>query len=449
MARLMALAGQLQRRALRSRELIERALARIADPAGEGARTFLRVYAAQARAQADAVDLLREAGASLPPLAGVPVSVKDLFDVAGEVTTAGSRVLRSRSAATQDAEVVSRLRRAGLIVVGRTNMTEFAYSGLGINPHYGTPRNPFERAAARIPGGSSSGAAVSVSDEMAAGALGTDTGGSCRIPAALTGLVGFKPTACRVPLEGVLPLSPTLDSVGPLGTTVECCALLDAVIAGESLSAPAPWPLRALRLLAPRTLVQDELETAVAARFGHAFDELARAGVCIVSDALEELHALPEINAKGGFSAAESYTAYGELLARHPEQVDPRVAVRILKGREQSAADYVRLRQAREQLIARLQQRTAPYDALIMPTVPRVAPRLEELQSDTDYFRANSLMLRNPAIANFLDRCAISLPIQEPGTAPIGLMLVGEHRADRRLLAIARGIETLLSPPAG
>jgi aspartyl-tRNA(Asn)/glutamyl-tRNA(Gln) amidotransferase subunit A len=438
---LMQLAERLRSGELRSRELVEQALARIAAPSGEGARTFLRVYAEHARVQADALDRLRAAGAALPPLAGIPVSIKDLFDVAGEVTTAGSRVLASSAPAREDAAVVTRLRTAGLIVLGRTNMTELAYSGLGINPHHGTPLNPFDRAGRRIPGGSSCGAAISVTDDMAAAALGTDTGGSCRIPAALTGLVGFKPTAERVPRAGVMPLSTTLDSVGPLGRTVECCALLDALLCGQAPSAPEAFPLAGLRLLAPQNYVLEGLEAPVARAFERSLSELSRRGAQITRAAFAGLERLSDINAKGGFSAAEAYARYRVPLETHLEQFDPRVALRILKGREQSAADYLELIDARRALCALAAATTAAFDATVMPTVPAIAPRLEELQSDASYFRANALMLRNPAIANFLDRCAVSVPMQQADEPPMGLMLMGEHGEDRRLLAIARAVE--------
>jgi len=444
----MQLAGELAAGRRSARQLTEECLERIADPQGQGAATYIKVLATQARAQADAIDRLRAAAVGLSPLAGIPVSVKDLFDIAGHVTTAGSRVLRSRPAASADARVVSRLRAAGLIILGRTNMTELAYSGLGLNPHYGTPLNPFDRATGRIPGGSSSGAAVSVTDAMAHGALGTDTGGSCRIPAALCGIVGFKPTARRVPRAGVMTLSSTLDSVGPLARTVGCCALLDAVIAGEEVRVPDPCSLRALRLLLPQSYVLEDLEPAVAQSFERALGALSGAGAHIARAPLAELLRLPQIHAKGGFSAAESYAEYREILDREPDAIDPRVAVRILKGREQTAADYLELQRARTAMQRSVRQLTAGFDAVVMPTAPIVAPPVDELADDTSYFRANALMLRNPAIANFLDGCAISLPIQQAGEAPVGLMLMGDQGQDRALVAIARAVESVVSPPA-
>src|ERR1019366_577298 len=254
-----------------SRALVRACLARIDDARGEGGRTFLYVDRAAALARAEAVDALRARGVTVPPYAGIPISIKDLFDITGQVTRAGSIVLAERAPATMDAVSVERLRHAGFVLICRTNMTEFAFSGVGLNPHYGTPLNPWERSRGRIPGGSSSGAAISVTDGMAFAGLGTDTGGSCRIPAALTGLVGWKPTAERVSCEGVLPLSPSLDSVGWLARSVSCCAILDAVVAGNgSLAEPARASLRGRRFAVPQTLVFDDIEPEVEKTFERA-----------------------------------------------------------------------------------------------------------------------------------------------------------------------------------
>ena len=449
---LLKLAADLDAGRLRARRLIEECLARIADTAGQGRAAFLKVYEARARLEADAVDALRASGAHLPPCAGIPISIKDLFDVCGDVTTAGTQVLAARPPAVRDALSVQRLRAAGFILIGRTNMTEFAYSGLGMNPHYGTPLNPFDRATGRIPGGSSSGAAVSVTDGMAAAGIGTDTGGSCRVPAALTGIVGFKPTQHRVPREGVLPLSPTLDSVGPLARSVACCAVVDAVLSGAQElreAVPEAFPLRGLRLLAPQSFVLEDLDASVAGALERALALLAQRGVIVVPAPLAELKRLPEINAKGGFSAAESYAEYAELLGRDPPVLDPRVAVRIAKGGEQSAVDYIRLGQERRALRARVARVTAEFDAVVMPTTPIIAPVVTDLAGDAAYFRANGLVLRNPAIANFLDRCSISVPIERLGEPPVGLMLMGEHGEDCKLLAIARAIEAALETQRG
>jgi aspartyl-tRNA(Asn)/glutamyl-tRNA(Gln) amidotransferase subunit A len=429
-----------------SRALIDDCLDRIKDPSGEGARTFLKVYGEEARAAAETFDRLRRKGGTPSRYAGIPVSIKDLFDVAGEVNTAGSVVLKDAPPASRDATCVARLRNAGFVPIGRTNMTEFAFSGLGINPHYDTPRNPYDRKTGRIPGGSSSGAAVSVTDGMAVAALGTDTGGSCRIPAALCGIVGFKPTAKRVPTAGTMPLSQTLDSIGPLAPTVACCAVIDAVLAGEVPADLPAFPLDGLRLAVPQTLVLDGLDKHVSAAFAAALRALSAAGVRIIDIPLRELAELAQVNAKGGFAAAEAYAIHRPLMKVKREDYDPFVLTRLERGKEQDAADYIELLWAREDLIARLAPLTAPYDALLMPTVPMIAPTLRELDAEEAARTANLALLRNPALVNFFDRCAISIPCHKAGDAPVGLMLVGENGGDRRLLAIAAAVEKLVSP---
>jgi aspartyl-tRNA(Asn)/glutamyl-tRNA(Gln) amidotransferase subunit A len=432
----------------KSRELIELSLARIADKSGEGARAFLKVHAEEALAAADFYDRLRARGAAPSRFAGIPVSLKDLFDMAGDVTTAGSLALRDAAPAKADAPAVTRLRAAGFIPVGRTNMTEFAFSGIGVNPHYGTPLSPHDRKSARIPGGSSSGAAVSISDRMALGAIGTDTGGSCRIPAALCGVVGFKPTAARVPTQGVFPLSSSLDSVGPLAASVGCCAILDCVLAGEPVAELAPCPLDALRLAVPQTMVLDNVEPAVAQAFDAALNRLRNNSARIVDIPLRELDELRAINAKGGLAAAQSYALHRPLIAKAEKTYDPRVLVRILRGREQDAADYIDLLEARADFTRRVRAVTAPYDALVMPTVPVLPPRVVDVEPDDAYRRINMLVLRNPSIVNFIDGCSISIPCHRAGDAPVGLMLFGAHGSDRRLLSIAAAIEKVVSPAA-
>jgi len=426
-----------------SRALVDEALARIGDPAGEGRRCFLRVYAEEARQAADAQDRLRKAGYVLSPLAGIPVSIKDLFDVAGERTLAGSKALDDAPPATTDAPVIARLRAAGAVLIGRTNMTEFAYSGIGINPHYGTPGNPYDRA--RIPGGSSSGAPVSVADGFAAVAIGTDTGGSVRSPAAFCGVVGFKPTQKRIPREGATPLSTTLDSIGPLGRSVACCAVTDAILAGEAPVVPPAAPVEGLRLGVPRTLVLDDLDREVAVAFESACSALSRAGARVLDLPLTELGEYPQINANGGFSPPEAYAWHADLIARRGADYDQRVRVRIERGKSISAAEYVRLVARRAEFIARIDARTAECDALIMPTLPLIAPPISAFEKDEDYWRLNGRALRNTSIINFLDRCAITLPIEPPGTAPVGLMAVGRHGDDQRLFSIALALEAILT----
>jgi aspartyl-tRNA(Asn)/glutamyl-tRNA(Gln) amidotransferase subunit A len=428
-----------------SRALIEATLARIADPTGEGTRTFIKVYSDTARAAADAQDRLRAAGYVASPLAGLPVSIKDLFDVAGERTLAGSKALDDMPPAKHDAPIVARLRAAGAILIGRTNMTEFAFSGVGINPHFGTPGNPCDRRC--IPGGSSSGAAVSVADGGAVVAIGTDTGGSVRIPAALCGLVGLKPTQKRISRAGATPLSATLDSIGPLANSVACCAIVDAVMAGEEPIAPPPVPIEALRLGVPQSFVLDDLAPAVATAFADACKRLSRMGARIVDLPLTELDEYRAINVKGGFAPIEAYAWHRPLLARRGDEYDPRVRTRIERSGAMTAVEYVDLCAARADLIARVAARTADFDALLMPTVAITAPPIAAFARDEDYFRLNALILRNPSIINFLDRCAVTLPTHEAGAMPIGLMVVGEHGGDRHLLALARGIEAAIGVP--
>ena len=418
--------------------LVEQALARIDDPKGEGKRAFVKVYKAQALAAAEASDLQRKAGLVPSPLAGLPVSIKNLCDVAGETTLSGSIALDDAPPAQQDAPVVARLRAAGAVIVGSTNMSEFAFSGVGFNPHYGTPGNPADRA--RVPGGSSSGAAVSVADGMAVAALGTDTGGSVRIPSAVCGLVGFKPTARRVPIEGVIPLSTSLDSIGPLANSVECCAIVDAVFAGEPIAVPEAAPLAGLRFGVPRQVVLEEVDTTVARAFERACKALAAKGVKVEPIDLPQLDELPAINAKGGFAAAEAYAWHRKLIARRGKDYDQIIHPRILRGQEMSAADYIELLQARADLQKRVAAVTSNYDAVIMPTCAIVAPTLEEVSTAEGFTRKNLLLLRNTALGNFLDRCAISLPCQAADELPVGFMLMGETMADKRLLAIARAV---------
>jgi aspartyl-tRNA(Asn)/glutamyl-tRNA(Gln) amidotransferase subunit A len=428
-----------------SRALIEAALAQIADPAGEGARTFTKVYSNSARAAADAQDGLRAAGYVASPLAGLPVSIKDLFDVAGERTLAGSKALDDMPPAQHDAPIVARLRAAGAILIGRTNMTEFAFSGVGINPHYGTPGNPADRRC--IPGGSSSGAAVSVADGGAIVAIGTDTGGSVRIPAALCGVVGLKPTQKRISRAGATPLSTTLDSIGPLANSIACCAIADAVMAGEEPVVPLPVAIERSRLGVPQGFVLDDLAPEVATAFANVCSSLSRAGARIIDLPLTELSEYRTINAHGGFAPIEAFAWHRSLLARRGSEYDPRVRTRIERGGGMTAVEYIELCAARSDLIARVAARTIDFDALLMPTVAITAPLIAAFARDEDYFRLNALILRNPSLINFLDRCAVTLPIQPPGAMPVGLMVVGEHGGDRHLLAVARGIEAAIAAP--
>ncbi|MDR3489289.1 MAG: amidase [Bradyrhizobium sp.] len=442
---LAALAEDLDSGRSSARHLVDECLARIADTSGEGSRTFIHVDAEAAIEAAEAMDRLREVKAAPSAYAGIPVSIKDLFDIKGQVTRAGSRALDDSPAAEADAPVVARLRRAGFIVIGRTNMTEFAYSGIGINPHYGTPKGAWQRSVGHVPGGSSSGAAVSVVDGMAHGALGTDTGGSCRIPAAYNGIVGFKPTQRRVPLDGGVPLSFSLDSFGPLARTVGCCAVLDAVLADEPVIPLQPRPIRGLRLAVPTTIVLDELDDAVARTFDRVLETLSRQGALIERIEVPEFLDVAQMNAKGGFAAAESYAWHRYLIASKGDIYDPRVASRIMRGESQSAADYVDLLGARRSLIARIAVRLAPYDAMILPTTANTPPRIADLVADDKAFTgANLLALRNCSLINVIDGCAISLPAHREGEVPVGLMLAATGGADRRIFELAAGMEGVI-----
>ena len=428
-----------------SRQLVEQSLAAIKDPQGEGARTFLLVHDSEALAAADRVDAQRRGGSKLPALAGIPISIKDLFDEAGVVTLGGSKVLVGAPPAARDSTVVERLKKAGAVIVGRTNLTEFAYSGLGINPHYGTPKNAFDRTTGRIPGGSSSGAAISVTDGMVAGAIGTDTGGSIRIPAALNGLVGFKPTARRVPLDGVLPLSFTLDSAGPIAKTVADCALLDEVLAAETDGVPASARLRGLRFAVPKTVFQEDLSPAVASAFAAALGRLSVAGATIIELPMAEFAQAAAVNPRGALASAEAFSWHRQWMKDGAEKYDPRVMARIRPGEKITAADYIELLELRKRFIRAINAAASGYEAMLMPTTLDTAPTIAEASKDDEsYFRLNGRMLRNPAIVNLFNGCALSVPCHDPGSAPVGMMIAGTQNSDRKILAIGLAVEEVV-----
>ncbi|GAB1385575.1 amidase [Melaminivora sp.] len=430
-----------------STERTERALAAIEAAGDEGRRIFTRVYAEAALQAAQAADQRAASGISLGPLDGRIVSIKDLLDVAGEPTTAGSAVLRQAAPAQRDALVVQRLRAAGAVLIGKTNMTEFAFSGIGINPHYGTPGNAHD--ATRIPGGSSCGAGVSVVHGMAEIAIGTDTGGSIRIPAALAGIAGFKPTQARVPRTGALALSYTLDTIGPLAASVQDCAQADAVLAGQPWQALPARQLAGLRVGVPRGALLADADAPVLAAFEQALARLSGAGVRLVDMALDDwLLAPARLQQAGSLAAAEAAHIHRERLERAPEQLDPRVLARIRPGQDVAAAHYVGLLQARSRLQAELDAQLQDVDLLALPTLPILPPRIADLLADDAAFmRANALMLRNPSVFNFYDLPALSLPMGRMASAgglPFGLMLVGQRQCDRQLLALAAALQALL-----
>lgn len=442
MKTIRTLAAELQDGKVSSVKLTEQALARIAQHHAQGGAAYVSVDADRALEAAHASDVARAAGIVPSLLAGLPVSIKDLFDVRHQITAAGSRVLAQAPAAQHDAVAVARLRHAGAILLGRTNMSEFAFSGLGLNPHYGTPCHP--ATPLRISGGSTSGGAVSVAGDMAVMALGTDTGGSVRIPSAFCGLTGFKPTARRVSLEGAVPLSTTLDSAGPLARSVDCCAIADAILSSETLVTDA-MALTGLRLGVTDDVVNDGMDDTVRDAFQLALARLQSAGALIQRFSFPELKELSGVNSGGGFSSAESWAWHRRLLDASEQAYDPRVVRRIRRGAHQSAADYIDLLTARRRLIDQTKRRLSAFDAWVMPTVPVVPPLLQPLIDDDEaFFATNALVLRNPSLINFLDGCALTLPCPARQGWEAGISLCGMHGDDARILAIGRAVEAVL-----
>jgi len=435
---LSSLAKALAEGATTSGALVEATLQAIAaDP-----RAFTAVDVDGARAAAQLTDRLRAGGVPPSAYAGIPVSVKDLFDVAGEITAAGSLILASAAPAARDAEVIARLRAAGLIIIGRTQMSEFAFTGLGLNPHGPQPPNPHDRA--RVPGGSSGGAAVSVALGQVVGAIGSDTGGSVRVPAAFCGLVGFKPTQRRLSRAGVFPLSASLDSIGPIARNVDDCGILDGLMADERLPPAPPTDIKSLRLGVPNHYFLEGLTSEVAQAWTDSLKVLSKAGARIEYFDFPELDRIPRINAAGTITNAEAFALHRRLgLLTQRDRYDPNVLSRIDVGAGMSAADYLDLLEARAALRTDADRRTSFYDAILAPTAPILPPRIESVSDAGAFARANGLALRNASVVNLLDRCAISLPMACE-TAPCGLMMIGETLGDARLLAAAGAVESVL-----
>lgn len=381
------------------------------------------------------------------PLAGLAVSIKDLFDVAGQTTAAGSVVLQGAPSAAQDSVAVARLRRAGAALIGRTNMVEFAYSGVGINPHFGTPANACAADQPRLPGGSSSGAAVSVASGAAFIGLGSDTGGSIRIPAALNGIVGFKSTARLVPTDGALPLSSTLDTVCALTRSVRDAMLAHEVLTQRRVTRSSA-SLGAYRLAVANTLMLDGLDATVSRAWQRSLATLRAAGAQIEEIALSEINEMAQLQITGGFSAAESYAWHRHLLEHQAQHYDPRVAMRIKRGATISASDYITLHAERKKWIARMEFALRGFDAVLSPTVPIVAPPIAEVapgpERDADFFRINAQLLQNTSVINMLDGCALSLPCHSADELAVGLMVWSGALRDDTVLNIAFQIERLL-----
>jgi aspartyl-tRNA(Asn)/glutamyl-tRNA(Gln) amidotransferase subunit A len=422
-------------------ERLTAALARIDDPKGEGARACLTVYREQARAAAEAADARVRTHVTLGPLDGAIITIKDLFDVAGEVTRAGSKVIAAHGKpAAVDAPAIHRLRAAGAVIVAKTNMSEFAFSGIGANPHFGTPGNPADRA--RIPGGSTSGGAIAVGDGMCEITIGSDTGGSTRIPAALCGIVGFKPSKWRIPTTGAFPLSSTLDSIGPMARTVSACAKADAVMAGEEPHPFEPAPFAGLRVGIPQGMPVDNLDETVGKRFAAALDDLRKAGARLTDEKMALIDEVAPVNAKGGLVPPEGLAVHSERVAQYGDQVDPNIRVRIERARTITAGTYLEMIEARTRLVKAMDARLADLDVIAMPTCPIVAPTLAEVEAPDMWSRKNAMVLRNTSLGNFFDLTAISLPIPGSGL-PVGLMLMARNGHDHRLFRIAAAVERL------
>ena len=424
-------------------EQIQHVLQAAREPAAR--HVFTRLYDEPAMREAQRIDQQRQRGEPLGPLAGLPISVKDLYDVAGETTRGGAVVCEGEPAAQADAPAVDRLRRAGAVVVGKTAMSEFAFSGVGINPHDGTPRNPADPRVARIPGGSSSGAAVSVALGLCVAGLGSDTGGSIRIPAALCGLVGFKNTQSRVPTTGAMALSRTLDTVCAMTRSVRQAIVVDSVLSGETLAVTAK-PLSAYRVLIPETVMFDDIEPAVAQAFERSAQALSRAGVTLVRAPAPWVAEVASLNAPGGLSPIEGWAEHRHRIAERMDQLDPRVAARMVLGRDVLAADYLQLLRQRQSWRQRVEHVLTGFDAVMCPTVPVVAPAIEPLvKHDEAFFAANRLLLRNTFVFNFLDGCSISVPCHVAGELPVGLMLSAPGGRDADLLGLALSVEAALA----
>ncbi len=421
---------------------LETALARIADPVLEGATVFTETFPESVRAEAAASDHRIAAGESRGPLDGRIVSVKALCDIAGLTTTSGTSVLRGQPPAKRDALAVARLKAAGGVVVGRTVMTEFAFSAVGLNPHDGTPGNPYDRT--RIAGGSSTGAAISVAAGMAEIALGSDTGGSIRIPAALCGVTGFKPTSGQIPLDGVFPLSPTLDTLGPIARTVKDCADTFAILKGETptdLANLAPSDIRITRLSGR---LVDDAEPVVAEALDRAFATLAAGGINIVPGDIEaELDLMATLDGIGFFPAVELAATLKMLGFTSFDGVDPRTVARITVGQNTLAVDYLAMQARRLSIIAAMDARLASGEILALPTVPITAARISDVEDPAEFHRVNGLLLRNTRVGNLFDLPAISLPVASKG-APVGLMLMAGRGQDERLLAVAATVGAAL-----
>ncbi len=443
-----AMAEALHQRKLSASELTARAI--MAIEACPDQAIFINLTKARALREAAASDARRARGATLGPLDGLPIAHKALIDLSGEVTSAASMLLaRTAPPAERDADVAAALSAAGMVTLGHVNMTELAFSALGLNPHFGTPRNPHGADGPRVPGGSSSGSAVAVARRLVPAATGSDTGGSIRTPAAFNGILGFKGSSGRYSMRGIFPLAPTLDTLGPLARSMADIALLDAGMRGAPLRALTPQPLRGQHVIAPTNIVLDDLEPAVASMFADALQRLERAGAKVERRAMPELDAvLATYDQTGQISNVEALAFHRDLLARaEPGDIDRRVVASMQAASQILAVDYLATLAARRRLVAATKAEWGT-SLIAMPTLPHVAPLIAPLEADDELFRTvNLLTLRNPMLGNFLDVCALSLPMGcDARGLPAGFMLCAASGQDDHLLAAGQGIAAAITP---
>ena len=417
-------------------------IAEVGDPA-----IFTETLRPRAEAEARAARERLRAGIPASLLDGVPVAWKDLYDMKGRVTTAGSVVLATNPPAAQDAALVSAGARAGLVSVGALNMTEFAFSGIGLNPHFGTPRNPHGTGPARSPGGSSSASGVVVANDIVPIAFGTDTGGSIRIPAAFNGVVGYKTSTGHYPMTGVFPLSRTLDTLGPLAHSVEDCVLVDTVLRGLQAPTVQAAPVAALDFVIPDSVMLDTLSPAVAANFAASVARLEEAGARVRRIALPELaETLDLVSSRAALAAIEALDVHWDRMnGPDAARIDARVVRRIMTAMPTSAVDLTTLLRERKRLIAAVAARLG-HALLICPTTPTVAMPIAPLEADQEvFFRHNGLTLRNTSLGNFLDWCGLSIPNGfDPDAMPTGFMISAPHGRDKAVLAAGLAVEQIV-----
>lgn len=430
-------------------ELTECVLDRIAKAKGDN--IFITVSAARARAEAKRARGRYEVGAPLSPLDGVPIAWKDLFDVAGTPTTAGSKLFNGKRAKTADVACVANAAAAGMVSVGKVNLSELAYSGLGLNPHFGTPVNPNDRKTRRSPGGSSSGSGAAVASRLVPCAIGSDTGGSVRIPSAFNGVVGFKTSTGRIDATGVVPLARTYDTIGPLARSVEDCLLLDMVLRGATATPVRRGDLSSLTVLVPRNVVFEDAEEAVVENFERSLEVLERAGASVRRERVDALDEILEMSAgHGTLTAAEAYNEYRDYIdSEKVELIDRRVTKRILDGKNMSANDLLSIQRGRRRLIPQFHAQLGAA-LLVMPTTPITAPEVAPLEADDDLFhKVNLKALRNTMLGNVLDLCGVALPNGRNGNnLPTSVLVQAGHGDDERLLGYALEVERVLRDAA-